>query len=355
MDLNKESFWSFPVEFQKDFVGEIFKRLSHGESIYLYGPAGSGKTTLIENLVKNEAVRKHHLPNREILFCLYNGDQLELGLLDPARLHQELIASLNEKDRPVVVIIDHLDRLNREHFLPLFSALKSFRETARHRIGFLIAANSDLPNLAGIEHFEPIKPLLYDNRLLIPALNFSDARLFLERLTTLHETKINKAAARKIFLAGGGFPRLMKRLLKLSTDKAIDFDKIMENPALDEGLGLTLKEIARFLVLHPKAEYKIPLLQKISLSASKQDSLGQIRFQSPLTKQEYKMAEILIKNKGELVSREEMITAVWPKNSYETSEHALDQMLHRLRRKLEKAEPQTKLTTLRGRGCRLEI
>ena len=63
----------------------------------------------------------------------------------------------------------------------------------------------------------------------------------------------------------------------------------------------------------------------------------------------------LIENKGELIDRETMIKAVWPKNLYETSEHALDQMIHRLRKKMESATPKCALLTFRGRGAKIEI
>lgn len=50
-----------------------------------------------------------------------------------------------------------------------------------------------------------------------------------------------------------------------------------------------------------------------------------------------------------------MIKAIWPTNLYETSEHALDQMIHRLKNKLKSATPKTELVTLRGRGAKVTL
>jgi DNA-binding winged helix-turn-helix (wHTH) protein len=47
--------------------------------------------------------------------------------------------------------------------------------------------------------------------------------------------------------------------------------------------------------------------------------------------------------------------AVWGEMGLgEVADHALDQLLHRLRRKLTSASPPTILKTIRGRGIKLE-
>lgn len=48
-----------------------------------------------------------------------------------------------------------------------------------------------------------------------------------------------------------------------------------------------------------------------------------------------------------------MIEAVWENEQYDVNEHALDQMLHRLRKKLSGSTPKCKLEVYRGRGVKL--
>lgn len=83
----------------------------------------------------------------------------------------------------------------------------------------------------------------------------------------------------------------------------------------------------------------------------KELSLPQYPF-SDLTKKETLLLTYLVDHKGEICPRDEMIGAVWPEFE-DISDWALDQLVSRLRRKLEGQGAQMKIKTNRGKGYQL--
>lgn len=70
-----------------------------------------------------------------------------------------------------------------------------------------------------------------------------------------------------------------------------------------------------------------------------------------LTKNENAIYTLLLNNKGEIVTKEEIANAIWKGSNYNKySEWAIDQTVTRLRAKLKKIDPQIVIETKRGRG-----
>jgi DNA-binding response OmpR family regulator len=73
----------------------------------------------------------------------------------------------------------------------------------------------------------------------------------------------------------------------------------------------------------------------------------------PLTAREWGMLELLASRPGRVVSREELLEALWGELSPEASA-SLDVIMSRLRRKLGDAPERWRVTTVRGEGYRFE-
>lgn len=72
------------------------------------------------------------------------------------------------------------------------------------------------------------------------------------------------------------------------------------------------------------------------------------------TRQEYLILSAFLKNEEKLYSREEIGTVLWGKASYEKySDWAIDQLVSKLRKKLDKLGTSSRVTTVRGRGYKL--
>ncbi len=76
----------------------------------------------------------------------------------------------------------------------------------------------------------------------------------------------------------------------------------------------------------------------------------------PLSPAQYRLLVALLDAEGQVVSREEVVSAVWPEEAAEgISEQAIDALVRRLRERLVSADPDHQyIVTVRGHGFRLE-
>ena len=76
----------------------------------------------------------------------------------------------------------------------------------------------------------------------------------------------------------------------------------------------------------------------------------------PLSVPQFRLLEVLYSNYGNVVSRQDLITAIWGnEESAGVSEQALDALIRRLRRRLAEVDMSREyLVTVRGHGLRLE-
>lgn len=300
-------FLDLPNNFRQEIFDKILKAVNRHESVTVLAPPGMGKTLTMQLLAKR-------LPN-----VLY---------IDLNSLWQKNVPT----DKPLTIIIDHAENFTDQLYF------KSVRESARNKINFVFAVSgSILPT-------GPLEPIILENIIYLEPLNSADAKVFLNKTLELYSGKLSSQQIKKVLELAGGVPRLIKRLCKLFLDNL--------DPTTDLKLQNDLKEINKFWQNNPQLKWNIPLL---SPAAASQEKISEIEFKENLSKQEFLLAKLLIENKGKMVIRETMIEAVWQSKMYDVNEHALDQMLHRLRAKLSNSTPKCKLTTYRGRGCKLEI
>src|SRR5258705_976182 len=73
----------------------------------------------------------------------------------------------------------------------------------------------------------------------------------------------------------------------------------------------------------------------------------------PLTAREWGVLEVLASRRGRVVSREDLLEALWGEQSTEASA-SLDVIMSRLRRKLGDAPDRYRVSTVRGQGYRFE-
>lgn len=76
----------------------------------------------------------------------------------------------------------------------------------------------------------------------------------------------------------------------------------------------------------------------------------------PLSVSQFRLLELLYENNGRVVSRYDLVTAVWgEKQVYEISEQALDALVRRLRERIASIDPDTTyIITVRGHGLRMD-
>lgn len=384
--MNQDSaFSNFPKGFNQKLFFEIYRHIGRGQSMLISAPPGMGKTLTLRLVTENAEMNHTFLPKDKIVGLSLNADQSEgdsgrdllrkllieaQGKLettpdfsvfeekDQTIIFERLKFTLNKiikNDCRVVITIDHIEKICSDNFSGFFSALKAIRELAREKISFIFIADSNLLKSASFEKFSAIQSILVENVITLNPLDKKDSEIFIKQVEKIMDCKISDKERTKIIETCGGFPRLMKRLTILVSDGE-SLTKLIENPESDNKLRVDLQKILNYVEINPESNFKIPLLENFrNQHGPTQEKIDKVQFTSRLTRQEYALAKLLIDQAGELINREQMIKAVWPKNLYETSEHALDQMIHRLRLKLEAATPACHLLTYRGRGCKLTI
>ncbi len=113
------------------------------------------------------------------------------------------------------------------------------------------------------------------------------------------------------------------------------------------------------------AEATLPLTQEmirvaqpgLRLNKSQRQVLvNGIILDPPLSLSQYRLLETLWERKGKIVTREEVIAAVWPDSDEAgITEQAIDALVRRLRDRLAEVDPDHEyLVTVRGHGFRLE-
>ena len=81
-----------------------------------------------------------------------------------------------------------------------------------------------------------------------------------------------------------------------------------------------------------------------------------ILIEPPLSLHQYRLLEVLWDSGGSVITREQIIEAVWPEASSEgVSEQAIDALVRRLRERIEECDNEFRyIITVRGHGFRLE-
>lgn len=82
--------------------------------------------------------------------------------------------------------------------------------------------------------------------------------------------------------------------------------------------------------------------------------IGEQELNPPLSVAQFTMLELLYRRDNNVVSRHELVEAIWGEDAYEVSNQALDALVRRLRDRLGEFSDHSFIVTVRGHGLRLE-
>jgi DNA-binding winged helix-turn-helix (wHTH) protein len=126
-------------------------------------------------------------------------------------------------------------------------------------------------------------------------------------------------------------------------------EKYLENVGLLKSGFLTISLLYDYLK-EKSAEQK---QNGFSLNEAGEILQGEVVLSDKLTSLEYKLLRFLIENQGKILSKEEIINAVWQagKTTLGVTDQALDQLIFRLRKKIEEnPNNPMHIQTIKGRG-----
>lgn len=141
-------------------------------------------------------------------------------------------------------------------------------------------------------------------------------------------------------------------------------EAISQTPQLlrnGDEIGIAL--CARLTFIEDEATAPIIISEQEQRSSLKMDLaarriwINEIELDPPLSLAQYSLLELLYKNAGKVVSRDEVVEAVWSVDEAEgVSEQAIDALARRLRERIAEIDPETKyVETVRGHGFRLNL
>jgi len=145
---------------------------------------------------------------------------------------------------------------------------------------------------------------------------------------------------------------LAQKFIFLSSDSTVPLDK--------EGIDLLELHISDGQFQGGELPGRLKLdkrSRRVWISLQKgEGTLQEKEILPPLSVSQFRLLELLYENQGQVISRQEMGSAVWGESqAFEVSEQALDALVRRLRDRIANTDPSHDyIVTVRGHGLRLE-
>ncbi|HSD98925.1 MAG TPA: helix-turn-helix domain-containing protein [Patescibacteria group bacterium] len=321
-----------------------------------------------------------------------------LSYQDELVLFQELKNAIDyltlERNLTVTFLLERFETYTPQATEAFFNNLRSIRNRAKYKFSVVFSTTRPLEDVLEPELLADFYEYVADNHVylsLFDKVGLAFRVSYLEKLT--HE-KITQTTVDKLISLTGGHGKLMR----LALESAFSHNKIIDTSSL---LGLktihgALLEIWYFLTpdeqqdilaickntsqitndflqnigLIKSSSITIPLFKDFCLAQrekGKQPAVftldlitntiqrGDTVISDMLTRSEFRLFKLLLESQGAILSREDIIQAVWTdsKTQEGVSEQALDQLVFRLRKKVEEDPNNPMLIqTVKGRGFR---
>jgi pSer/pThr/pTyr-binding forkhead associated (FHA) protein len=181
--------------------------------------------------------------------------------------------------------------------------------------------------------------------------------VYIEDLGSKNGTFYNGQALKEIMLLQDGDTvqiALAQKFVYLSSDATVPLD---EGTGIDmigaEGSSLVIPGNER---LRLEKRSRRVWIRPTKSAAGSEKNEEEIEILPPLSVSQFRLLEILCDNQGKVVSRQELVTAVWGEGQvFDVSEQALDALVRRLRDRIASIDPRHEyIVTVRGHGLRLE-
>ncbi len=307
-----------------NFCSEMIKRVKRligsSTTFSLIGLPGQGISLFLKYLVCQDFAYFVHVDVYdltkldkqslfEVLFSSLSHRSPKTGVSLIKQCQKELIRLVDQHHR-IVIIFNRFDQLKRKFDKELLNNLRALRDIDRQKIVMIFAVNKSVHLLAP-HAIDQGNLFMYSKILTLKPYSPTD----LSQLLRLDEpqTKISSTHLKKLTNLSGGHYQLFKLLLKSEKQNYLE----------DPFIRLQLEKINQALT--PNQQVTIPLLKQFTKSAPP--------LSLPL--KEAKLFKLLKKNPGSTVSLEEIFQTIWPQDSYEISNWALNSLIYRLRKNLQ--------------------
>lgn len=358
-----------------EFLEKILKITSIGESVQVVALHGMGKSRFARQLVasSNDSHIFYHIDTNQMpdfsFKSFLNYIRLLVGRkvqdtkdLTALSLETSQIVSDLAKEKSITFVLDYVDDLLIPNNKNVFRFLKVLRDAAKYKISYLFMIKRPIkPHLREI--LNDLYELVSEHVLYLPLMSNEE---FEKQVVASYGPNVSfipgKYEIEEIKRLSGKIPALIKISMQaMRDDTTLNFS---ENHRLRGQLeemvaSLSQEELMRLsdiasgkIVKDNHASYlkNLGLINEVGKVTSTllRDFLLETS-ERKLTKSEALLLELLKENKGNTVGKDKICERVYPgvKNINGISDHAIDQIIHRLRYKVSS---EFKIDTLRGRG-----
>lgn len=292
---------------------------------------------------------------------------------------------LGNSDRRLVFLFDQFDDVYQLAEERLFANLRGLREAYKYRISYLVFTRDMMPNLLELDPArEEFYELLASNIMGLKPYAKSDATSVLERVAGRNKINLTESLREQLYALAGGHAGLLRAALLAVNQLHPDKHQSVEETAVSllkvPGVEMECDKLWRSLstqeqrTLMAKAQnvpgsqeaaivYQLQIKGLLSEDdtavlfspifaqfVATQDALWErpLFFDEPsrqiwvqgapaprLTQLEYRLFQQLYQQAGEVVEKDELITAGWPNAKGGVSDEALIAAIARLRKKIE--------------------
>lgn len=252
------------------------------------------------------------------------------------------LTEMVQKYKKIVIILNRLDLLQFPLDRSFFDSLRTFRMIDPAKIMFILGLCTPIHQVASNAMLGS-DIVLFSKIYYLPL--YSQADLIMLAKQYGHRSEQKETFKRALNLSGGHF-QLFQLLLR---------DSLQKNIIDDDFIKLSLKNILKHLNYKQKKDLiDIALGKRVTVDDPYLLSTGMIRqekngyeFFTPLLREyllmfetaklsakEKSLLQLLLKNQGQIVSRETIFNIVWGANEAGVTDWALDALAYRLRKNL---------------------
>ncbi len=295
-----------------------------------------------------------------------------------------------EKELTVILLFDRFEQYVSSVDETFFANLKTLRDRAKYRFSVILALKRPLPEILDPQIYKDFAEFLEDNIIYLPIEDKESLDFRIEYLQKATGEKVPDEIVAEIKKLTSGHIKLTRLSLEEYISKEANIKNLKEFLFSRNKIQSILSEIWNSFTPEEQSALKniendeipmhlmnvgivkdkkitIPLFEEFvnnQEEMKKDDSLvfdentnqikkGDVTFSNGLTSLEFKLLKFLIQNSQKVLSRDEIVEAVWGDlaSTKGVTEQAIDQLIFRLRKKIEEDPNSPKhITTLKGRG-----
>lgn len=322
-----------------------------------------------------------------------------------AKKIQESINSLSQKGQTTTLLFDHFDEYQNQLPRAFFQLLRDLASVAKYKFSAVFATRRDLKDLVDPEILKHYWEFFIGNAIYLEIGNKQATEILYSQIEEVLHQKLSPETRSQITSLAGGHTKLTKvvseQVLREKTEPEIQ--KLTNMPLVQATLfelwfyltaqeqqtlrllakGLpagdlqVLEDLVKSNLIQVKNApqqsnnliFTIPIFEEFIKTTipslipekiiyepdTKEIKKGENVISDLLSPQEYRLLKFLVENQGEVITRDEIIRAVWPEAQVAEgiSDEAIDQMVFRLRKKIEDEPNSPKhITTVKGQGWR---